>query len=106
MLFEVLWACSSGSGKVLQAPSKGMFLEMLGAPSTVPGMFGAAAWSVLLEMFRASAQHMLGQHFRAAPWMWVPLLLWAAFAQGLVVLGARSFQCFGVIWRPGSLAFL
>lgn len=106
MLFEVLWACSSGSGKVLHAPSKGMFLEMLGAPSTVPGMFRAAPWSVLLEMFRAPTQHMLGQHFRAAPGMWVPLLLWAAFAQGLVVLRARSFQCFGVVWGPRSPGFL
>lgn len=106
MLFEMLWACSPGSGEVLQAPTKGMFLKMLRAPSTVPGVFRAASWPMLLEMFRAPTQHVLGQHFWAAPWMWVPLLLGAALAQGLVVLRAGSFQCFGVIWGPRSPGFV
>lgn len=80
MLFEMFWASPPGSGEVLQAPPKGMFLKMLGAPSAVPGMFRAAPWPVLLEMFWTPAQHVLGQHFWAAPWMGVPLLLWATLA--------------------------
>lgn len=106
MLFEMFWACSPSSGEVLQAPTKGMFLKMLRAPSAVPGMFWAAPWPVLLEMFRAPTQHVLRQHFWAAPCMRVPLLLWAALAQGLVVLRAGSFQCFGVICGPGSPGFV
>lgn len=106
MLFEMLWTCSPGSGEVLQAPTKGMFLKMLGAPSAVPGMFRAAAWPVLLEMLRAPTQHVLGQHFWAAPWVWVPLLLGAALAQRFVVFRAGSFQCFGVIWGPRSPGFV
>lgn len=106
MLFEMLWACSPGSGEVLQAPTKGMLLKMLRAPSTVPGMLWATSWPVLLEMLRAPTQLVLGQHFGAASWMWVPLLLRTALAQGLVVLRAGSFQCFGMIWGPRSPGFV
>lgn len=91
---------------MLQASTEGMFLKMLGAPSTVPGVLGAAPGSVLLEVFRAPAQHVLGQRFRAAPWVRVPLLFRAALAHGFVVLRAGSFECFGVIRGPGGPGFL
>lgn len=79
---------------------------MLGTPSTVPGVFGAAPGPVLLKVFRAPTQHVLGQRFGAAPWMRVPLLFRAALAQGFVVLRAGSFECFGVIWGAGGSGFL
>lgn len=91
---------------MLQASTEGMFLKMLGAPSAVPGVLRAAPRPVLLEVFRAPAQHMLGQCFGAAPWVWVPLLFRAALAQGFVVLRAGSFECFGVIWGAGGPGFL
>ena len=106
MLFEVLGAGAPDPGEVLQAPTEGVFLQMLGAPSTVPGVLGAAARPVLLEVFGAPAQHVLGQRFRAVPCVWVPLLFWTALAQGFVVLRAGAFESFGVIWGPGGPSFL
>lgn len=91
---------------MLQAPTKGVFLQMLGAPSTVPGVFRAAPRPVLLKVLGAPAQHVFGQRFGAAPGVRVPLLLRAALAQGFVVLGAGSFECFWVIWGPGGSGFL
>ena len=38
MLFEVLGASAPDPGEVLQAPTEGVFLQMLGAPSAVPGV--------------------------------------------------------------------
>lgn len=106
MLFEVLGAGAPDPGEVLQAPTEGVFLQMLGAPSAVPGVLGAAPGPVLREVFRAPAQQVLGQRFRAVPCMWVPLLFWTALAQGFVVLGAGAFESFGVIWGPGGPSFL
>ena len=103
MLFEVLGAGAPDPGEVLQAPTEGVFLQMLGAPSAVPGVLGAAPGPVLREVFRAPAQQVLGQRFRAVPCMWVPLLFWTALAQGFVVLGAGAFESFGVIWGPGGM---
>lgn len=91
---------------MLQAPAEGVFLQMLGAPSAVPRVLRTASGPVLLKVFWAPAQHVLGQRFGAAPGVRGPLLLRAALAQGFVVLGARSFECFGVIRGSGGSGFL
>lgn len=78
MLFEVLGASPPDSGEMLQAPTEGLFLKVLGATSAVPGVLRAATWPVLLKVLRAPTQHVFGQHLRAAPRMRVPLLLRAS----------------------------